>query len=69
MRVPLGAQLDLAPLGSMQVTILHFPVMGEKHYEYQSWTVALMSLTQASLLLAEPKPLDQPDSSSWNEKL
>ena len=46
----------------MQVTISHFPVMGEGCCEYQSQTIALMSLTLASLQLAWLKPLDQPDS-------
>ena len=62
MSMSLGSQLDFASLESIQVTTLHFPVMGEVHCEYQSWTVALMSLTQAPLQLAQPKPLDQPDS-------
>ena len=56
MSVPLGAQLDCASLDSLQVTILHFPAMGEVQCEYQSWTVALTSLTQVSLQLALPKP-------------
>ena len=31
MNVPLGSQLDFASLGSIQVTISHFPVTGEVH--------------------------------------
>ena len=69
MNVPLGAQLDFASLESLQVTISHYPAMGEVQCEYQSWTIALMSLTQMSLQLALPKPPDQPDSSSWIEEL
>ena len=53
MSISLGAQLDFASLGSIQVTISHFPVTGEVHGEYQSQTIALMSLTQAPLQLAQ----------------
>ena len=40
MSIPLATQLDFASLGSIQVTILHFPVMSEVHWEYQSQTIA-----------------------------
>ena len=63
---PLEAQLDFASLGCLQVTILHFPVMGKICCEYQSWTI---SLTQASSPLALPKPQDQLDSSPWIKEL
>ena len=62
MSIPLEAQLDFASLGSIQVTILHFAVKGKVHCEYQFQTVALTSLTQMPLQLAQAKPLDQPDS-------
>ena len=42
--IPLGAQLDLHSLGSLQVTISHGPAAGEVHYEYHSQVI-----TQASL--------------------
>ena len=58
MNIPLEAQLDFAFLGY----ILHFPVTGKICCEYQSQTIALMSLTQVSPPLAPPKPPDQPDS-------
>ena len=41
---PLGAQLDLGSLGSMQVVISHNPVTGEVWYWYQSRVVSLTSL-------------------------
>ena len=59
---PLGTQLDFASFGSIQVTISHFPVMGKVCCEYQSQTVVLTSLTQASLPLTQPKSPDQPVS-------
>ena len=66
---PLGAQLDFASLESLQVTISHYPVMGEVWCEYQFQTIALMSLTQTPLSRALPKTLDQPDSSPQIEEL
>ena len=51
-------QLDFASLGSMQVTLSHFPVMGQVWCEYKSQT---MSLTWATPQLAQLKPLDQPN--------
>ena len=42
--VPLGVQLDFASLQSLQDTISHYPVTGEVQCEYQSWTMALLSL-------------------------
>ena len=69
MSIPLGAQLDFASLGSLQVTISHYPVKGEVQYEYQSLTIAMMSMAQTSLQLALPEPPDQPDSSPWIEEL
>ena len=36
--------------------------MGEVCCEYQSWTIAMTSLTQAPLQLAWLEPLDPPDS-------
>ena len=41
------------------MTILHFPVIGEVHCEYQSQTIALMSLTWTPLQLAQPTLSDQ----------
>ena len=53
-------------LGSIQVTILHFPVIGgEVCCEYQFQTIALMSLTQAPHNPAQLKPLDPHDSEFW----
>ena len=69
MSIPLGAQLNCASLESLQVTISHYPVTGKVQCEYQSQTIALMSLTQASLQLALPKIPDQPGSPSWIEEL
>ena len=57
MSIPPGAQLDFISLGSIQVTISHFPVMGEVHCEYQSKTVAQMSLTWY--------PYNWPDLNPW----
>ena len=65
MHVPMGAQLKYISLGSLQVAISCFPVTGEVQCEYQSQTIALMSLTQASLQLSLPKPLDQSVSPPW----
>ena len=59
MLIPSGAHLDFTSLGSIQVTLLNFPLMGEVHYECQSQT---MSLIWAPLQLAWLKSLDQPDS-------
>ena len=42
--IPLGAQLELTSMWSMQVTISHYPVMGEVQYQYQSQVIAQMSL-------------------------
>ena len=58
MHIPQGAQLDFASLGSIQVTLSHFPAMGEVHCEYESQTV---SLTWATPQSAQLEPLDQPD--------
>ena len=69
MSIPLGVQLDLATLASMQVTISHYPATGKVQYKYQSETVALISLAQTSLQLALPKPSHQPDSSPQTEQL
>ena len=60
--IPPGAPLDFTSLRSIQVTISHFPVMGEVHCKYQSQTMALASLTQAPSQLAQLEPLDPPDS-------
>ena len=62
MNVHSGAQLDFASLWSIQVIISHFPVMGEVHCEYQSQTIALMSLTWEPLQLAQVVLPDQLDS-------
>ena len=59
MNLPWVAQLDFASLGSIQVTISHFPVMGKVHCQYQLQTVALMSLTWVPLHLSQPICLDQ----------
>ena len=67
--IPLAAQLDFASLDSLQVIISHYPATGKMQCEYQSQTVALTSLTQTSLSLTLPKPLDQPNSSPWIEDL
>ena len=69
MSIPLGAQLDFASLGSLQVTISHYPATGKVQYQYQSWTIAQISLAQTSLQLTLPKPMDQPDSSQQIEEL
>ena len=61
---PLGAQLDQASLESLQVTISHFRALGKVQCEYQSWTVALTSLTQVSTIGPTQTP-HQPNSSPW----
>ena len=62
MSIALAAQLDFDSLGSTQVTISHFPVIGEICCEYQSWTISLTSLTQVPLQLAHATLPDQLDS-------
>ena len=57
-----GGTNGFSSLGSIQVTILHFPVMGKVHCEYQSQTFALMSLTWVPLQLAQSTVPDQLDS-------
>ena len=56
--IPLGVQLDLCSLGSLQVTISHGLVLGKVCYEYQSWMITQVLL---QLPLFEPsKPPDPP---------
>ena len=49
--IPLGVQLDLCSLGSLQITISHGPVVGEVWYEYQSQVI-----TQVLLQLPQFEP-------------
>ena len=62
MSIPLGAQLDFASLGSMQVAISHCPVMGEVHCEYQSGLLPWHPWPGHPPQFAQLKPLDPPDS-------
>ena len=55
--IPLGVQLDLCSLGSLQVTICHGPAVGEVHYQYQSQVI-----TQAALHLPQFEPSKPSDS-------
>ena len=45
--IPMGAQLDLSSLGSLQVVISHNPVIGEVQYQYQSRVISQTSLQLA----------------------
>ena len=60
----LGAQLDLSSLGSLKVTVFHYPVMGEVQYQYLSQVIA-----QTSLQLTLSEPSEQPDYPPWIEEL
>ena len=51
------AWLDLCSLGSLQVTISHYPVVRKVWCEYQSWVI-----TQASLQMPQFDPLEPSDS-------
>ena len=59
-----GSPIDLSSLGSLQVTISHYPAMGEVQYQYQSWVIA-----QISLQLTLSKPSDQLDCPPQIEEL
>ena len=63
------AQLGLTTVGSLQVTISHYPVMGKVWCQYQSQTIAQMCLVQTSLQLTLSKPSDLLDSSPQIEEL
>ena len=52
--IPLGAQLDLCSLGSLQVSISHGPVARKVHYEHQSQVIMQVSLQLALFKPSEP---------------
>ena len=67
--MPIGVQLALTTVESLQVTISHYPTMGKVQCQYQYQTIAFTSLAQTSQQLDLPKLSDQPDSSPWIEEL
>ena len=56
-------------MGSLQVIISHYQVMGKVWGQYQSWTITQMSLAQTSLQLTLSKPSHQLHSSPQIEEL
>ena len=62
MNIPWELNWILPPWGPYRWLSHIFQWQVSVHCEYQTWTIALISLTQAPLQLAQPKPLDQPDS-------
>ena len=62
--IPLGFQLDLTSMGSLEWTVSHYSVTGEVQFQCQTWVIA-----QRSLQLTLPNPSDQPDSCPQIEEL
>ena len=55
--IPLGAQLDLSSLGSLQVIVSYNSMMGQVWYQHQSRVISWTSLQ-----LAPSEPSNKPDS-------
>ena len=60
--IPMGAQLDLSSLETLQVLVSHNTIMRKVQYQYQS-----MGASMTSLQLDLPESSDHPNSSQWLE--